>query len=476
MIKVLLYTLIFCLLGSYNSLAQSREAFTTLNEYVQFMNESVHGLTVAHILFVNYNKDLNKYVDLESHKINTHITNDELGDNIFDNPDINTSDDNNSAVSLSRSIAQSNTSAPASAKSLVKQMTAILSNINSLRFDIGNFISTSDLNQRENIYRSYELLEKAVSYFTEYDVLHDKLARVLRSEIRLKDDSVQYLLNEIHGATVEMIRVLRQDRTDNLDSYITRIKGAMDNLDGATGHYTGDNKNLISEIGRQVREMCSFVANNKSGALPDVHKLYGRSYYIHNRILLTNINSISPGFASKLNYLNENLGNAVLNYDDRPILYKVVYPEKIEELEEIVAKKILKPKTRSVDVTSPAEINLPPPAPENDFVDLEFYDPDLIDRDSISVSFNDEWILTDYKLTEEPYKVRLEIDPQKGNSVFILAKNEGIVAPNTVGFKYRYNAKGKKKTFYKRLHSGHGYELILTIEGLGGFSDDPVRN
>jgi len=81
--------------------------------------------------------------------------------------------------------------------------------------------------------------------------------------------------------------------------------------------------------------------------------------------------------------------------------------------------------------------------------------------------------LEDYKLKAEPIKIRLEIDPQDGNSIFILAKNEGIVSPNTVGFKYRYNAKGRKKKFFKRLISGQGYELILTVEGLGGFSDNP---
>jgi len=57
---------------------------------------------VAHILFSNYNKDLNKYVDLDSHKINAFMTNDEVGVSIFDNPDISTSDNNNSALKLSK--------------------------------------------------------------------------------------------------------------------------------------------------------------------------------------------------------------------------------------------------------------------------------------------------------------------------------------------------------------------------------------
>ncbi len=469
--------MVFCLLGGPGSHCQSAEELKALNKYVKFMNESVHGLTVAHILFVNYNKDLNKYVDLDSHKINTHITNDELGDNIFDNPDINTSDDNNSAMSLSRGIEESSTvlssSRAGTLNNRVQQMTNILTGINKLRFEIANFISTTDLNQRENIYKSYEMLEQAVSYFNEYNALHDRLAKDLRAYLNFKkDDQYTYLFQEIHGASVEMIKVMRLGRTDKLDTYTNRIKGAMENLEKKASNFTGDNKNLITEISRQVSEMCRFVDSNSSGPLPDSYKLYGRSYYIHNRILLSNFNSISPGFASKLNTLNEKLGIVSLSYDDRPVLYKVTYPEKIEELEEIVTGKVSAPQTRSIDVGSPT-VTPTPAIPENDYVDLEFYDPDLIDRDSISVSFNDEWILENYKLTAEPKKIRLEIDPHAGNSVFILAKNEGIVAPNTVAFKYRYNSKGKKREFFKRMIAGQGYELILTIEGLGGFSDKP---
>ena len=89
--KAILVTLLFMV---SNGWSQSPQEMKVLNTYVELLNESVHGLAVAQILFVNYNKDLNKYVDLESKKINTHITNAELGENIFNNPDITTTDNN----------------------------------------------------------------------------------------------------------------------------------------------------------------------------------------------------------------------------------------------------------------------------------------------------------------------------------------------------------------------------------------------
>ena len=84
--------------------AQQVNQLDALNTYVEFLNESVHGLTVAHILFVNYNKDLNKYVDLDSHKLNAFMTNQEVGKSIFDNPDISTTDNNTSALKLARRV------------------------------------------------------------------------------------------------------------------------------------------------------------------------------------------------------------------------------------------------------------------------------------------------------------------------------------------------------------------------------------
>jgi len=145
----------------------------------------------------------------------------------------------------------------------------------------------------------------------------------------------------------------------------------------------------------------------------------------------------------------------------------------MEEIEEIVSRP-----GKVLDVELPVKLKMEvdlPVEPQQNYVILEFYDPDLLDRDSISVQWNDEWILENYKLVEEPKKIRLDIDPLKGNSVFIVAKNEGIIAPNTVGFKYRFNGKGKKKVVEKNLAANVGYELILTIDGLGGFSDKKIE-
>jgi len=278
------------------------------------------------------------------------------------------------------------------------------------------------------------------------------------------------LFRELHKPSVNMIMDLRKDNTGRLDKYISQILGALDKFDPSKIELKAKQQKILNEIIVQSREMTAFVTKQMNSSVPENYKLYSNAYYMHNHVLLSYFNSISPGFVSKMNAVHATRNNSFIDYDDRPIRFKVTYPEKMQEIESIATNPSLNSEALNLPVVMKMDIDVPQ-EPEQDYVELEFFDPDLIDRDSISVSWNDEWLLTDYKLEAEPKKIRLDIDPLKGNSIFILAKNEGIIAPNTVGFKYRFNGKGKKTYIRKMMLADEGYELVLTIDGLGGFSD-----
>ena len=53
---------------SFSTMAQASqtEQVKALNNYVQFTNESIHGLLIVHRLLENFNQEVNKYVDLQS--------------------------------------------------------------------------------------------------------------------------------------------------------------------------------------------------------------------------------------------------------------------------------------------------------------------------------------------------------------------------------------------------------------------------
>ncbi|MEZ4906096.1 MAG: hypothetical protein R2771_00210 [Saprospiraceae bacterium] len=57
-----------------------------MNSYVNFVNESIHGLLTIHRLLENSNQEVNAFVDLPGYKIN-NISNDDLPHNIYEDKD-----------------------------------------------------------------------------------------------------------------------------------------------------------------------------------------------------------------------------------------------------------------------------------------------------------------------------------------------------------------------------------------------------
>lgn len=78
------------LLISYFTLttAQINESdkIKSLNNYVNFSNESTHGLLIVHRLLENFNKNINKFVDLPDQQINFY-SNKDLPQDIFEDPE-----------------------------------------------------------------------------------------------------------------------------------------------------------------------------------------------------------------------------------------------------------------------------------------------------------------------------------------------------------------------------------------------------
>ena len=59
---------------------------TYINTEILFINESIHGLLIAHRVYENYNQSINQYVDLPSYEINKY-GNKDLPQDIFEDPE-----------------------------------------------------------------------------------------------------------------------------------------------------------------------------------------------------------------------------------------------------------------------------------------------------------------------------------------------------------------------------------------------------
>ena len=281
-------------ISSYSQ-SPNPDKIRALNTYIEFLNESVHGLAVAQILFVNYNKDLNKHVDLESHKINTHITNMELGPNIFDNPDINTSDNDLSAIKLSKLTKEQSRHLNSNVANVlnkdVTQIVTILNKVNKLRFEIEDFIAKNDLDQRENIYQCYVYLEETVALFDNYAQMHDALSRKLRNQISYNYKPMDALFFEMHTATVEMLRLLRDGNANSINQHMNKVEGSLKKFTNGDFSFVGQQKEQANEIIHQVSEMVKFARNAPGAPAPSNYQNNTKTYYIHNSLLLSYFNS-----------------------------------------------------------------------------------------------------------------------------------------------------------------------------------------
>ena len=81
-----LFSLFFSFLLSLSLLGNPPVSVSTLNDYVKFTNESIHGMLIVHRLLELYNQDINKYVDLEGYELN-FFSNADLPQDIFEDPD-----------------------------------------------------------------------------------------------------------------------------------------------------------------------------------------------------------------------------------------------------------------------------------------------------------------------------------------------------------------------------------------------------
>ncbi|MBI1267449.1 MAG: hypothetical protein GC193_08475 [Cryomorphaceae bacterium] len=94
-------------------------------------------------------------------------------------------------------------------------------------------------------------------------------------------------------------------------------------------------------------------------------------------------------------------------------------------------------------------------------VKLRLWDQAELDGDSISVFFNDNFILVDHALTRKKKVIKLYL--QDGtNTIMVCAKNEGTISPNTVACRLR--VRGRKEDFVFSTSMDRNETLILNLD------------
>ena len=441
------------------SQSQSAQELEALNAYINFLNESVHGMVIAHILLVNNNKDLNRYIDLDATKT-VNLSTSDLPSNIFDKPDDNSDFYEVSPIELSEICYQKsqvlNANLARNLNSQTKSIVAILNRLNSLRFDLESFILKNDLEKKESIYGVYDYLEEAVSLFDNYSKAHNKLAADINAAYKDNNNDVYRALQLIHSTTKEILRHLRKEQEDQIPGKETRLKSSLTVYKAALSN-TQINSPYTESIREKVNKVLDMLHLYQNPDIaPYEDELYGKHYYYHNQILIKYFNWSGPGFVRDMNSLLETLDIPYIKLDEEPLIFKLVYPVKVEKAKELEIKKA------KLEVPlKKAEPEFRKQDPATHFYDIEIYDPKMNDRDSINIFFNDQLVLDSYMLTRSKKIFSVELDPSKANILKIEALNYGIIPYNTLAIRYRYRGKRESEFRIFQLKLNQPQELKL---------------
>jgi hypothetical protein len=96
-------------------------------------------------------------------------------------------------------------------------------------------------------------------------------------------------------------------------------------------------------------------------------------------------------------------------------------------------KKREKHKQKTIKVRSP-------------YIDIEIWDDEIFDHDTISLYFNDDCILDSYEIEKKKYSIPITLN-KGSNSLVVVAHNEGRFPPNTVAI--TYTEEGRRPKFLK---------------------------
>ena len=442
----------------------SNQKLEVLNTYVSYSNEAIHGLLIVHRLLENFNLEINKYADLDSYQINFYSNND-LPKNIFldeENWFYDTSPEEwYQKIQASRGILDARVDEKLYADASL--MRDVYTSINQKRFDIENIINSLDLSKKDNLKKVYDELEACVDLYDSYYNAQRRMESTLYTMQGLPEPIYYLQLKRIYGDMRSILSSVRHTPDKNLGSLITRTKKTMEEV---TLKPVGSAKKTtqqfhISNIVSQVSKGMLAAENYRSKkAIPEEYLMYGPQYYAYNADIINKFNRYGSGIVSEINILLEVTETQGLKFSELPHYYKVIYPrklesEKIETIapvglsaipENIEGRKLVK-KNESGIVVSDLDI------------DVEIYDHKIQDGDVVSLNFNGVWVVENHKLTKEPHRISLKLDPSATNFLVLHAINLGQRPPNTMAIRYYVNGKRKQYVMNSDLNASEVIEI-----------------
>lgn len=441
---ILSFLLLFFYCNSH-SIAQTVEQsaqIKTLHKYVDFTNESIHGMLIIHRMLENFNQEVNKYVDLESNQLNFY-GNKDLPKNIFQDPDhwfypV-------SPLELHEICQKSSKSLPnavaAELNAHANQLKAAFSQVNNLRFEIDDFISNNDLTITANQTKIYRMLERGVyqydAFFQSKESMGRTLDKIQQEYIPVKSTKFNQsidLLVRIHQISSDLLESLRFGYFNSIPNLNTELSTSISKA--KSSNITNPTHKKALEAAEELLTFTkAYLSKNKYS---DKYIQYGKEYFYYNVQLASSFNRYGSGMVKLINEYIQLTNPSRLKLLEQPHYYKVVYPKKeisIEAEQPLIDKIPAKIKDREV-VVKQQKIDV-----DNKKLLLEIYDHKEEDGDIISLNFNGNWILNKRKIEKRALKILVELNEEGENYIILHAENLGDTPPNTIAIRYQFEGK-----------------------------------
>jgi len=451
--KHIFASILLCLATFSFAQNPSKASVKALNNYVQFTNESIHGMMIAHRIFENINQEVNRTVDSPSEQINFY-GNKDLPRNIFLDPEqwfyqISPYQWYQTAKTESRFLkaveSQTLNAHADNIKTLIDQT-------NKLRFQLDDFIKDKDLQDPKNQTEIFRQMEVVVDLYENFYLAKEQLRKDLNKiyqksyykETPHKSLGVP-VLTDIHNNILPILKSLRYDVSGNLPEYTQKLEmniKKLNNIVNINARY----KTAKSAAKKFLTQLKKYQSSNQ---FDSKYKLYGKAYYYHNVELVAAFNNYSGRMIKSLNDLIKLESDYSLFLLEEPHILKIVYPKKI----------IQKPSNQAVIGDAPMVINDRNVVvrQQNIVVDkteftLQFFDHKEQDGDIISINLNGKWIIENQVLRSQPLQVKIKLNPAVENYIIMHAVNLGKVPPNTCAITYYLNGKRKQVVLNSNLN------------------------
>jgi len=470
-------SLLFSAFLSLSLLASPPVSINTLNDYVKFTNESIHGMLIVHRLLELYNQDINKYVDLEGYELN-FFSNADLPKDIFEDPEQWFFDESPQVIydRIQKSTKGNKSKGITLLNQYCKKMRSICTKINSIRFEVEEYIQANDLTNMDLLQGVYDRLEKGVSLYEEFHTTQSALEKKLNSTFlqtrrATSKKEIPALAKQMYianNSVKKILRALRSKEDKEIESMAAFAKQSIASVKNSLMSQTGTEalKSKKSKAADKLDlSLTSIEDFYKTADVPTEYKLYGKFYYYHNSDIINKVNRYGNGFVKEFNDILDELDLSFLHLFEEAHYYQVIYPKKLEKTDHIKSSDDIvdviptKLKDREV-VTNSRKIRV-----DSARLEMILYDHLIQDGDIVSINFNGDWILEKYSLETAAKTLKLELNKTGKNYLLLHAESIGKRPPNTMTIGYTYKGESQRIALKSDLNASELIEIEVDSGG-----------